>query len=255
MKLIRTEISSRDNKKHAFIKYYFSVTAILFLIICLLGFGTGISLKSSNGINIKSFRFILHGFIGFLWVILYVLQTQLAFRNNIRLHMKLGKVSFFVIILLALSVLYLLFSTKNTYPEIPNEELALFSGGMLFNALGGSIFLLLLGVAKRKKSFIHKRLMFFGTLLLIGTAIDRLPWIFHGFDDGNLGLVLLSTVLFALPLIIFDLITAKSKLKVFSLLVLLYSILIGFLSFMLLMPYVFTSETWIEFVEFLSSLL
>lgn len=254
MKPIQTKKGIKTTEQKMFLHYFFSVTAILFLIICIIGFSAGISLKSAKGIHMASFRFIAHGFFGFLWVSLYILQTQFVFRKSIQWHMRIGKMSVLAIFLLLISTLYLLFSARNNYPDFPINELAIMAGGLGFNALI-IIFLLFLGVVMRKKPFIHKRLMFFGTLFLIGTGIDRLPWAIHGLDDGNMMLVLTTYLLFSLPLIIYDFRTEKSKLKAFSFLIFLYYIIFGLIISMVLTPYVFTTETWIEFVDWMSSML
>ncbi|WP_053990578.1 hypothetical protein [Mangrovimonas sp. TPBH4] len=238
---------SNPTKTTSFEHYFFATTAILFLLVCLAGFSAGINLKTSRGINMAASRYILHGLFGFIWMLLYVLQTQLVFRKKTHWHAKFGKAGFVVLILLALSTVYLIISARLSHPDIPIEGLSFLVGIFGFSLLTGMP-LLFIGIAMRKQAFYHKRLMFYGTLLLADTGFDRLPLIF-GIEETPI--ILIANLIFALPLLIYDLRTSLKKQKVFSTSLYLYPHVILILNLFVLAPYVYASKTWMKFVEWI----
>lgn len=243
-----TVVSNQDHHKR-FEHYYFAATAILFLICCIVGFSAGIRNKASQGINMAASRYILHGIFGFLWILLYVIQTQLVFRKKIQWHTKAGKAAFVILILLTLSTLYLIIPARISHPEIPIEGLSFLVGIFGFSLLT-VIPLLFIGIAMRKSPFHHKRLMFYGTLLLANTGIDRIPLAF-GIPDNPIFTMLVDLII-ALPLLIYDLRTALKKEKRFSVLFYFYPLSMFMVNVFVFAPQIYASKTWMKFVDWIS---
>jgi len=105
------------------------------------------------------------------WFVLFALQPTLIARGQVGLHRSLGVVS--PLVVLAFLVTALMMTTLNWarmgVPLIPTA-----------NGINLVLFLGLYGaaIAWRRKSAVHKRLMLYATLSIIGPAAGRIPEIF-----------------------------------------------------------------------------
>ncbi|MBD0822939.1 hypothetical protein [Aestuariibaculum marinum] len=237
-------------KPNAFEHTFFASTAILFLALCLVGFSMGIQLKSSRGTDLAVARFLLHGTLGFIWLLTYVLQTQLIFRNKIKLHMKIGRASVITLFLFGLSTIYLIISAKTSYPKIPDKALANFIGTFSLSSIF-EFALIILALWFRKTPFLHKRLMFYGVLAFSGTGTDRI-FLFMGIEEPIFYMFSVN-LLIKLPLLIYDFKTYPVKQKLISSFLFLYSYIVMAFGILLIKPY-FSSKEWINFAVWLASL-
>lgn len=70
-------------------KYYFSVVSILILLLSLLAFSDNLITDVGQESNHDS-KFVIHGLILFVWMFIFVIQTNLIGKENVEAHKKLA---------------------------------------------------------------------------------------------------------------------------------------------------------------------
>ncbi len=177
---------------------YFVGISIAMLITVVAGFSRSYFFKGMFFAPLPSLLIHIHGAIFSSWIILFVTQTVLVARRNIRLHRKLGYAGAVIAALMViLGVTATLWSVgKGHTPSIftPPMFLALNGLGILYFGT-----FVAWAVAKRNHPAIHKRLMLFATFNLLPPATTRLfTFIFHApaLNTVTLFVFILSVVVF-----------------------------------------------------------
>jgi hypothetical protein len=168
--------------------FFLSMT-LLILVIVVTGFAQSYFLAGMIRAKLPSAVVHIHGALFVSWIFLLVIQASLVTLRNIKLHMMLGILGFFLPpLMIVFGTLTLFGAIQRGQIDIPPELLLI---GDLENLL---IFIVLVswGLLARRQSAFHKRLMILGTMALMGPAIDR--W---GF-----GLNTTIGVILALPLLV-----------------------------------------------------
>jgi hypothetical protein len=152
---------------------FFPAMALLILGIVLLGFGQSYFLAGMIRAKLPNTLVHIHGAVFVTWIFFLLIQTSLVAIGKVKWHMTLGVASLVLIpLMIVLGVLTLFDSIRRNGTGVPPElllvgdldELALF------------VVLTSWGLAVRRDAAAHKRLMIFGTLAMLGPAIDRLPF-------------------------------------------------------------------------------
>ncbi len=143
----------------------FLLTAVWFIVVNLVGFGPSYYFRSSPT-PLKPY-IIIHGISGSAWFILYLVQCILISGRKLKLHQLLGWLAILIAPVLTLSAFYV-----QTFQSVLQDRPP---AATFFSIQGAFYFLVavILALVWRKKSFIHKRLILFASIWLMGPAVDR----------------------------------------------------------------------------------
>jgi hypothetical protein len=229
----------------------FSACAIGLLVLSTVGFiGSGIA-KTQGGLDLTTPRFVLHGVAGFLWLALFVVQTQLVLRKRISAHRAVGRVGIVLFLFLVVTTVYLVLSAPATYPDADFAPLAAMVGLHLLN-LFNNLLVFALAIAWRRRAFLHKRLMYFVTTGVASPGFSRLPMAFGGEENGLVGV--LVAVCFLGVVFAFDWKRHLGWRRWLMPICLAFLLATGVLFGAVLEPFVFASESWLAWLRALNSL-
>lgn len=148
----------------------------------------------------------VHGAIMMGWLVLFFAQSLLAAKGNLKFHRKLGLAAAGFGVLVTLSLGAAMVRAILAFPP----PVGAFEWDIVtFSAMAIPLFALQFGlaIALRRNVAVHKRLLFFATLLLIQAAVDRihsLPWLDAAFFVRFLYLDALI-----IPLLVYDWLTVR----------------------------------------------
>jgi hypothetical protein len=179
---------------------YFIGISIAMLITVVAGFSRSYFFRGMFFAPLPSVLIHIHGAVFSSWIVLFVVQTVLVARRNIRLHRKLGyagAVLAALMVVLGIAATVWSVSVGHT-PSIftPAMFLALNGLGILY--FGAFV---AWAVVRRNHPAIHKRLMLFATFNLLPPATTRLfVFILHApaFNTVTLFAFTLSVLVFDL---------------------------------------------------------
>ncbi|MCY7356663.1 MAG: hypothetical protein LH609_04200 [Rudanella sp.] len=156
-------------------QYFFVVMACLFPVVAFLGFLRSYQEAYSGVFPIHWFAHV-HGAIMTAWLGVFLAQTILVSRGNVRLHRQLGQFS------VGLGVLVWISMIVGSIRSLISHNLPIDS--FMFDVLLAECQGVLLfgvfftwGMLVRKNVAVHKRLLFLATLILLQAAIDRMHWL------------------------------------------------------------------------------
>jgi len=180
-------------------RFIFTGLAIYILIVCLFGF-----LPSTLDPEIEwPISTMIHGIVTLLWMVLLVVQTGLIATKNTKLHVRLGKAGF-VLILLMIPAAYFL---ARHIVYVGKRDISL-GGGMDFMSIVFISIILMIGIGFRKKPDTHKRIMILGTMWFVGAAWARIYIRF--FSEQPSTILNFALILFPFLLIlIYDLVARR----------------------------------------------
>lgn len=174
---------------HSSHRYFYSASAILMLVLTIVGFHHFYFLgQSYPGRPITPpirELVIFHGVAMSLWVCLIIVQPMLIAKRNFSLHKALGGMgAFLAAILVVLGLVVATRSAAVTPPDFkygllnPKQFMAVPYIGILMFGLYVAI-----GVKCRKQPKIHKPMMFLATLAIIAAPLDRIDAIRNIFTN------------------------------------------------------------------------
>jgi hypothetical protein len=207
-------IENPTQAKSSPVKYFFVWMASTFIVLTLLGFGFDYLILSSQGGQKVHWFTKIHGLIMGSWLLLMLTQTILAAKGNFKFHQQLG----FISIGLA-TLVWLTMFIVSIRPIIANSPPIFAQDGswdiLLINFYQISLFGLFFiwGILVRKKAAMHKRLLYFTTLILIQASVDRIIFL-PGLHDQIFGRFVYLDVLLIVPLFIYDFVTTKQFHKI-----------------------------------------
>lgn len=149
--------------------YYFSMVGVFLLVLTLIGFSDNLLTDIRQESNFDP-KFVIHGLFCLAWMIIFALQTNLIRSYNYRLHQSLGIAAVVIALGVVVSTLYLFSVLWNGW-----DNLVFYARPNRFFLPSFGI-LVALGYYYRRTPVMHKRLMFLGTLLMMGPVLDRLPY-------------------------------------------------------------------------------
>lgn len=191
-------LSSAARLEHRF----FGITAGLMLLTVVVGFAPSYFLKPVLAPQAPAMSGVVHfhGLLFTAWMILYLVQSALAWRGYLPWHRQLGMLG----TVLAAAMLWTGVSLSleaarlgHTPPGFDDRAfLAIRLAGV-----GGFAVLVAAGIALRRQPASHKRLIFAATVVLLDPAIGRIPLaIMDAHPLVSTGLA----ALFWLGLVVFD---------------------------------------------------
>jgi len=91
-------------------KYYFSVISIVVLLLSLLAFSDNLITDVGQESNHDP-KFVIHGIILLLWMVIFVIQTTFIRKDNLEAHKKLGIAGMIVAAGVVISTFYIFIAT------------------------------------------------------------------------------------------------------------------------------------------------
>lgn len=154
---------------------FFQAMAILFLVLTVVGFAPTFFLRPWFESSPLPLRLHIHGFFTTLWVVIFLVQTVLLAQRRVALHRRMGMLSIAVAGGFVVSGFAILFFLAAGYPD-NGWELATISSVVWGNIAGLTLFSVFFGVgiALRARAQIHKRMMLFATLSMMGPPLVRI---------------------------------------------------------------------------------
>ncbi|HEY5749450.1 MAG TPA: hypothetical protein VIU12_25455 [Chryseolinea sp.] len=172
---------SLATSKSRYVRYFFVGMACLFPVLVVLGF-TPSYRDFSNG-SFKPHWFVhVHGALMAGWLFIFLTQTFLAARDNLKYHRQLGMFSVFYGAIICLLMPTTSIRARIAFPS-PVEDFLWNILAVELCAFGMFTLFFVWGILVRKNAAAHKRLLLMATLVLMGAAIDRMRWL-PRFENG-----------------------------------------------------------------------
>ncbi|HEY5749451.1 MAG TPA: hypothetical protein VIU12_25460 [Chryseolinea sp.] len=185
------EARSLATAKSRYVHYFFVAMACIFPLLAVLGFAPSYQAMSGGALKVHWLVHV-HGAIMGGWLLIFLVQTILAAKGNLKFHRQLGLFSIFYAVLVWLSML-----TVSLRSGAPWNVLVFH---LHVPGLFGLFFTW--GILTRKNAPAHKRLLFLATLVLLLAAIGRIQWL-PGISMGPpVFFIYLDTLL--IPLFVYD---------------------------------------------------
>jgi len=172
------------------LRYFYSVAAIIMLIIMFAGFhpyylrGEGMG---GRQISPQLMTLVLvHGTAMTAWLVLFFVQSLLIPTRKLRVHMKLGWVAAAVALVVSGTGFMVAVQSVRPVPTIPFWGMA-YRQFLMVMLAEVSLFTLfvLAGVLSRKKPKIHRSMMLLASLSILAGATVRMPVLFPIFGEGG----------------------------------------------------------------------
>jgi len=146
--------------------YYFSIVGVFLFVLTLIGFSDNLFTDVRQESNFDP-KFVVHGLFCLAWMAIFAIQTNLIRKWNYSTHQKLG-------IATTVIALGVVFSTLYVFVQIWNgwDNLVFYARPNRFFLPSFGI-LVALGYVYRRQPVVHKRLMYLGTLFMLGPILDR----------------------------------------------------------------------------------
>lgn len=196
--------------KYAQDKYFFPLSAIVFLLIGVLGFWSSFVSGLPEVAHFDGWV-LFHGFISFSWLIVYLVQSVLPSRGLLALHKGLGYFSVLLFLLLYVSSIQV--SVSAFLQDYPPPLRQLISNLFFLQLVAFLLNPLFFWLAYKNRIACpgdHKRYMFLLAFFLIEAAASRIRWL-PGMQSEEYWLLIqylyLDTIL--VVLVLYDLKTIK----------------------------------------------
>lgn len=197
-------------------RWFFVGMAILMLAISIAGFAPAM-LNPVGRRGPLSPLAAIHGFLYFAWLLLFLLQSLLARSGRIRVHRRLGFASAFVLaFMIPLGYATTVIMVRRGYDLSGDQKIVPNPPAGSLDPLGASIFsfaylfvfagLAISAFCFRRHPSIHKRLMLFANIELMGAPVAHL---LGHFDVLSPAAVMIPLVLFLLAAVARDYLTDK----------------------------------------------
>lgn len=146
---------------------YFSRASIVLLLLALFAFSDNLIYDLGQPSNTDP-KFVIHGLFFLAWYILLVIQSNFIRKGNIRAHRAWGLWGMGIGAGVILSTFYVFYAIY--------EGWAAMDGGVRANRIFTFTFagMLVWAYLRRTQPALHKRLIFVGTLYVLGPIIGRI---------------------------------------------------------------------------------
>lgn len=153
----------------------------------------------------------LHGWSFFLWYLLFPIQAILMASGKAALHMRLGRLSVILVILMTLTGILVLTVRVEEAMRNGAPEIWLIYGPLIFSNLVLFVTFYSAGIymAIKNRLQYHKRLIIVASSIGLGAGFFRLILFMSGFHPMSLPIGVLSCSIFIIFGIVYDLITYK----------------------------------------------
>lgn len=146
-------------------RLFFGFASAWFVVITFAGFSESFFLRSDH--DPLPTYLILHGILGSLWMVAFLCQAALVRADRIAWHAALGKVWAVIMIPVVLSGAYVALVKTAAGDKSIDEAGFNLTMFLLFLVFG------VIAIANRNRPFVHKRMIFFATMVLTVAAADR----------------------------------------------------------------------------------
>lgn len=162
---------------HRTARYFFVAMSFFFLFISVVGFVPSYQAMYNGTRRFPIHWFAhVHGALMSAWLLVFITQTLLAEKSNLKVHRQLGLFSIGLGVIIWISMW--IASARALIGFNPQV------GHFLFDVLTIQFYGIVLfglffpwGIAARKHGASHKRLLFLATLVLMQAPIDRMHWL------------------------------------------------------------------------------
>lgn len=179
---------------------FFAVMAFIIVAATFVGFAPSYYLAPMFGARPLSILLHVHGVIFTAWILLYVAQTALIAAGRTDIHRIVGPAA----VVVAMVMVPLGVATAIITKQVAAAHHVPPQGPPLVFPLGAILTFAVLvgaGVAMRKRSAWHKRLMLLGTAAILTTPLARITRFTHiGLSPAYGGMVLTDIMLAALAI-------------------------------------------------------
>lgn len=152
-------------------RQFFRIMAIIMAATIVAGFAANLALGRSTFAVPPVYH--VHAFVFFAWVALYVAQNWLIAANNVKLHIRLGRLAYgWAPLMVIMGFIIMITSLRRSGgPFFFDQNEFLFSNSLLL-----ILFCVLVIVALRRRRYSgwHRRLMFTAMSILTGPGLGRL---------------------------------------------------------------------------------
>lgn len=223
-------------------KYFFAAMGILFPIIVFVGFFPSFQSMKAGTLEVHWLTHI-HSVIMTSWILLYLTQTILAATGNLKIHRRLGLLSFLLAV--CVFIVMLLVSFHILIANHPPENSFLFDLLLIdfFEILCFALFFTWGMLLRKKNPGADKRLLTLATIVLLLAAVDRIQrnnsFPSLGMEYPAYSFIYMDALL--IPVFLYDLITLKRAHK----LTLLGTAIVVF--FQIAVSNVYGSSSWHKF--------
>ncbi len=177
--MLKNTLFSRrsPNKRREDVFYLLIVSAIL--VVNFIGFASTYYNAGILRAPLPSFLVHLHGALFSLWLLLLLTQTMLVSTGKVRWHRRLGVLGGMV------AAMMLIVAPLTLMAALHRHAFATARGAafvVVADVEGVALFgsFVVAGLFKRNNVVVHKRLMLFATIAILGPALSR--WPFHFMD-------------------------------------------------------------------------
>lgn len=158
-------------------RFFFAGMGVAILLIALAGFGPSFFLALVRGEFHRPWFVHVHGIIMFGWLLLFIAQATLAGTGRLRLHKRLGIISFYLFILIMISAVAVSVNgLVHTPPPIERLIDNIFLLQLLAFILLPLFFIIGMAERKRRPEY-HKRYILLLTFLMVEAALSRIDWL------------------------------------------------------------------------------
>ena len=165
---------------------YFSRASILLLLLAIFAFSDNLFYDPGQPSNSDP-KFVIHGLFFLAWYIFLVIQTNFIRKGDFSAHRKWGLWGMGIGVGVILSTFYVFYAIYEGWEAM--------DGGVRANRIFTVSFagMLIWAYVKRKNTALHKRLIFIGTLYVLGPIIGRVCGKLGG--DSDLSYFLFEAVI------------------------------------------------------------
>ncbi len=189
---MRSRVSARASTRLFFVGF-----AIVSVALVVAGFSRTFFVPVAHGTFDGPLTLYVHASFFLAWISLLVAQASLAYSRNLGLHRRLGLFSLVLIPAMTVSgIAVSLWATARDLKSGQGDVALAFLLGLFMDVTAFAV-LATLAVAMRRRAQVHKRLIVFATLALLGPALIRIP-IIEGLTTPIFIALLLSVVVYDL---------------------------------------------------------
>jgi hypothetical protein len=177
-------------------RWYYPGMAVVMIAVAITGFAPSIVDPSHRHAPL-TLLVAVHGILFFLWLLLFLMQTTLIAAQRVDLHRRMGIIAVVLLMVLVPTSYMVTVQMVRRGFDLSGDQLGTTGDplfGSIFNFFAVIEFPLLAGVALayRRRKEIHKRLMLFANISLMGPPITHFL--------GHFGLLTAFTVLAGLAM-------------------------------------------------------
>lgn len=177
--------------------FFFTGMAIFALIVVLIGFAHTYFFAGLFRAPLPNLLVHIHAVVFVLWVILFIAQVSLVTTGRVTLHRSVGVLG--LLLAVAVVVLGILTASDSLARHVTQPGTDTVEGVRAFYAVPVRAMLMFsafvyLGYRNRFQPAVHKRLMWFATLVLLEAGFDRWP-VFDRFSLPVVNLVSFAPLL------------------------------------------------------------